>query len=217
MTLTDPAESQVDSIRHIFEAAIHQSRQPLFVLHNSLAAASILAERLPASSEAKLMHQAIAQLQASVSKLSRSLSRIEELITPPEGQREECDAGVFLMEIVQIVGFVLRTHGISLRYEPRFAAEATVSALLARTQIRAVKWMLKTSSDLIRTTNSKAELSIATSIVGEDILISMKNESNGTERALKFSDFDFFDDTDSYCRLGLKVNPIVAHALDGLI
>ncbi len=135
----------------LLSASVHQARQPLFILQNTLFAASYLTQRMEASPDLKLIRQSLIDMRAAVDRLSSTISVIATIAKPENRKPAETVVSDFLKETFQIITFCLQRGKETIKCEivpiPSNSNLGSVLMDYANVQIALIQWILDTLPD----------------------------------------------------------------------
>ncbi|MEI8019212.1 MAG: hypothetical protein WCH39_13495 [Schlesneria sp.] len=144
----DEVESGQQSF--LLAASVHQVRQPLYVIQNTLFAASFLADRQETSPDLKLIQEALSEMRAAGDRLSLTISVIAGIAKPEDRGPVETVLTDLTKEAFEMVSFGLRNEYESVNYEiPTMPSGPTETVLLdyPKVLLALIRWILETASN----------------------------------------------------------------------
>lgn len=145
-----PKETESELKSSLLTASVHQARQPLYVLQNTLFAASYLAERQETSADLKLIQEALTEMRAAVDRLTSTISVIAGIAKPETRKPVETVLSELVKEAFEMVSFGLRNEYESVNYEiPTMPSGPTETVLLdyPKVLLALIRWILETASN----------------------------------------------------------------------
>ena len=149
--MQDPGSPDLQRQTLLLSASVHQARQPLFILQNTLFAASYLTQRMEMSPDLKLVQQSLIDMRAAVARLSSTISVIAAIAKPESRKPVETVISDFLKETFQIITFCLQRGEEKINCEitpiPSDSIPGSVLMDYANVQIALIQWILDNVSD----------------------------------------------------------------------
>jgi hypothetical protein len=131
-------------------AIVHQSRQSLYVLQNTVFAASYVTERLDPSPDLNLIQQCLVNMRSAIDRLSSAVTTIAVIAGPEIQKPVETQLSLFVKESFQIASFCLRSNQETIKYEfaesPSDSISGSAMMNYPSTQISLIRWILDTAS-----------------------------------------------------------------------
>jgi signal transduction histidine kinase len=145
----DKVDAEQQSL--LLAASVHQARQPLYVLQNTLFAANFLVQRLEASPDAKLIQQALVEMRSSVDRLTSTISVIAGIAKPESRKLVETLPSDLVKEAFQMASFCLRNEQGMVNYElpPTASTPAPPKVLMdyPNVLIALIQWIFAAASN----------------------------------------------------------------------
>ena len=143
-------EVDTEQQSRLLTAAVHQARQPLYVLQNTLFAASFLAQRQETSPDLKLIQQSLIEMRNAVDRLTSTMAVIAGIAKPETRKPVETRLPDLIKEAFQMASFCLRNEQGAVNYE----LDETPSGLISdkvlmdypNVLIALIHWILDTAS-----------------------------------------------------------------------
>ncbi len=172
-------------------ATVHQARQSLYVLQNTLFAASYMADRLDPSPNLNLIQQCLVNMRPAIDRLSSAVTTISVIARPEIQKPVEIKLSLFVKETFQLASFCLRSSQDAIKFEisQNLSELISGSAIMdyQNTQIAMIRWILDTvSSATFHGDNGIAEVLALSAIQYEsDLIIQISNSRN--QRQIRLS------------------------------
>ena len=175
----------------LLTASVHQARQPLYVLQNTLFAASYLADRQQTSPDLKLIQQALNEMRAAVGRLTTTISVIAGIAKPENRKPVETLLSDLVKEAFEMASFCLRDEKGSVNYElPQSPSELPAPKVLVdypNVLIALIRWILDAAShsEFQGETEHPESLTLSASTDDGNIIIHMRNSRHHQQVALR--------------------------------
>ena len=131
-------------------ATVHQARQSLYVLQNTLFAASYMADRLDPSPNLNLIQQCLVNMRPAIDRLSSAVTTISVISRPEIQKPVEIKLSLFVKETFQLASFCLRSSQEAIKFEiHQYLSEVISGSVIMdyqNTQITMIRWILDTVS-----------------------------------------------------------------------
>ena len=143
-------EVDTEQQSRLLTASVHQARQPLYVLQNTLFAAIFLAQRQETSPDLKLIQQSLIEMRNAVDRLTSTMAVIAGIAKPETRKPVETRLPDLIKEAFQMASFCLRNEQGAVNYE----LDETPSGLISdkvlmdypNVLIALIHWILDTAS-----------------------------------------------------------------------
>ncbi len=184
-------EVEFEHQSRLLSASVHQARQPLYVLQNTLFAASYLAQRQETSPDLKLIQEALTEMRAAVDRLTSTISIIGGIAKPETRKPVETVLSDLVKEAFQMASFCLRNENGMVNYElPPTPSEATAGKALLdypNVLIALIRWILDTASNPEFQGSPDHPESLMLSAISneEDLTIQIKNSQHHQQVRLR--------------------------------
>ncbi|MEI8021438.1 MAG: hypothetical protein WCH39_24730 [Schlesneria sp.] len=162
-------------------ATVHQARQSLYVLQNTLFAASYMADRLDPSPNLNLIQQCLVNMRPAIDRLSSAVTTVSVIARPEIQKPVEIKLSLFLKETFQLASFCLRSSQEAIKIEmPQDLSELISGSVVMdyqNTQIAMIRWILDTVASLaVRDERRLTEvLALSALEEGPDLIIQISN------------------------------------------
>jgi hypothetical protein len=180
--------SRNDELREtLLAAAVHQARQPLFILQNTLFSSRQVTQRLESSPDVTLIQACLAQMQSAVDSLSKSLTHFAAFGSNSARAATEVELPRFVRDVFQIARFCVHQR----RFQVNFEIAATLSGSMVldpvNVQSALVQWVLDACSEATECADGSQILVLEAIPHEGDVILQLRTATH--ERRIRLSSF----------------------------